>query len=76
MRPRTSSSAGATLVLRPEIQLKVFQDSAVQVRRSFGAADAMGLAWVELQIVGQVSIDQLLDELDRILHVYVVIPVP
>ena len=47
--------------------------AAVQVSGGFGAVDAVGLARVELQIVGQIGIDQLLNELDRILKVYIVV---
>ncbi len=50
------------------------QDASEEVSGRIGAVDAVGFARVELQIIGQICIDQLLNELDRILNVDVVIP--
>src|ERR1700677_4746347 len=49
------------------------QDSGEEVRASFSAADAMRLTRIKLQIIRQVGIDQLLNELNGVLDVYVVI---
>lgn len=51
----------------------MLEDAVIEVGADVGAGDGMGLAGVELEVVGDAGFDQLLQELDGVFHVDVVV---
>ena len=53
--------------------VEVVEDAGVEMSADIGAGDGVGLAGIELEVVGTLGLDELLDKLDGVLHVDVVI---
>ena len=56
-----------------EVAPKVIQNGTIEMCSRFRAIDAVRLARIQLQVVGQICIDQFLNELDGVLQVHIVI---
>src|ERR1700754_1502736 len=56
-----------------EIRLELRQDAGVEMRPRIRSGNGVRLARIELQVVGKLCVDQLLDELDGVLQMHVVI---